>query len=147
VPRRWNFESKQLTVTWLTKSENILFGGEKGNDLTDRVYEINAQNDNTANLKRTVESLLAEESEEESEDSPEESLDRINTLSKKAQGIANRGNDIALGAVYQHEKYGEDMSYKKSQNLHNSSTGKSLQSSQDNDLMQIIEAMDLSPYN
>jgi hypothetical protein len=108
VPGRWNFESKQLTVTWLTKSENILFGGEKGNDLTDRLYtflrrnEINAQNDNTANLKRTVESLLAEESEEESEDSPEESLDRINTLSKKAQGIANRGNDIALGAVYQH---------------------------------------------
>ena len=66
------------------------------------MYEINAQNDNTANLKRTVESLLAEESEEESEDSPEESLDRINTLSKKAQGIANRGSDIALGAVYQH---------------------------------------------
>ncbi|CAB4001237.1 Hypothetical predicted protein [Paramuricea clavata] len=144
---RWNFESKQLTVTWLTKSENILFGGEKGNDLTDRVYtflrrnEINAKNDNTANLKSSIESLLAEESEEESEDSPEESLDRINTLSKKDQGIANRGSDITLGAAYQHEKYEEDMSYEKSQNLHNSSSGKSLQSSQDNDLMQIIEAI------
>jgi hypothetical protein len=150
---RWNFKSNQLTVTWLTKSENIFFGGEKGNDLTAQVYtflrrnEINAQNDNTANLNRSVESLLAEESEEESEDSPEESLDRINALSKKAQGIANRGSDIALGAAYEHEKYGEDMSYEKSQNLHNSSTGKSLQSSQDNDLMQIIEAISAKVEN
>ena len=39
------------------------------------------------------------------------------------------------------------MSYKKSQNLHNSSTGKSLQSSQDNDLMQIIEAISAKVEN
>ena len=39
------------------------------------------------------------------------------------------------------------MSYEKSQYLHNSSTGKSLQSSQDNDLMQIIEAISAKVEN
>jgi uncharacterized protein YlxW (UPF0749 family) len=39
------------------------------------------------------------------------------------------------------------MSYEKSQYLHNSSTGKSLQSSQDNDLMRIIEAINAKVEN
>ncbi len=35
----WNFESKLLSVTWLTKSQNIYFDGEKGNDLTECILE------------------------------------------------------------------------------------------------------------
>ena len=34
----WNFDSKQLIVTWLMKSENICLGGEKGTALKERVY-------------------------------------------------------------------------------------------------------------
>ena len=34
----WNFESKLLAVTWLTKSQNIYFDREKGYNLIQRVH-------------------------------------------------------------------------------------------------------------
>ncbi len=36
--RKWCFESKELTVTWQKKSKNIQFGGDKGKEVIERVY-------------------------------------------------------------------------------------------------------------
>ena len=36
----WQFESKPLSVTWHSKSGNIYFKGENGEDLTERVHSI-----------------------------------------------------------------------------------------------------------
>ncbi len=72
----WQFDSKMLSVTWHSKSENIYFKGEKGDDLTKRVYSYVNQrlgkNDQTAmstsptetELAKSIESLLASKNED-----------------------------------------------------------------------------------
>lgn len=35
---KWLFDSNLLSVTWLVKSQNIYFDGEKGSDLMTRIY-------------------------------------------------------------------------------------------------------------
>jgi hypothetical protein len=72
----WQFDSKMLSVTWHSKSENIYFKGEKGDDLTKRVYSyVNqrlGENDQTAmsrtptetELAMSIESLLASKNED-----------------------------------------------------------------------------------
>ncbi len=43
---KWSFESKVLTITWHSRSEYIYFGGEKGNELSERVQSLLEQGDN-----------------------------------------------------------------------------------------------------
>ncbi|CAB4001753.1 Tetratricopeptide repeat 28, partial [Paramuricea clavata] len=71
----WQFDSKMLSVTWHSKSENIYFKGEKGSDLTTRVYSyVNlglGESDQTVvsgsptetELEKSIESLLASKNE------------------------------------------------------------------------------------
>ena len=71
----WQFDSKMLSVTWHSKSENIYFKGEKGGDLTTRVYSyVNlglGESDQTVvsgsptetELAKSIESLLASKNE------------------------------------------------------------------------------------
>ena len=41
-------ESKVLSITWHSKSKCIYFGGEKGNDLLERIQSFLKQNENVS---------------------------------------------------------------------------------------------------
>lgn len=59
----WLFESEILSVTWHSKSQNVYFKGENGDDLTQRIYSfINqklVENDNTVTSSNSTETELA----------------------------------------------------------------------------------------
>ena len=65
----WNFDSELLSVTWHKTSENIYFKGEKGNDLTKRVYSFPTASESAAEtadpveaeLEKSMEKLLADD--------------------------------------------------------------------------------------
>ena len=65
----WNFDNELLSVTWHKTSENIYFKGEKGNDLTKRVYSFLAASEGAAEtadpveveLEKSMENLLADD--------------------------------------------------------------------------------------
>jgi hypothetical protein len=67
--RTWNFDSELLSVTWHKTSENIYFKGEKGNDLTKRVYSFLTASEGAAEtadpveveLEKSMENLLADD--------------------------------------------------------------------------------------
>ena len=53
---KWLFDSKLLSATWLTKSQNIHFDGEKGSDLMERIHSFLKQDpDNTSEIASPAE--------------------------------------------------------------------------------------------
>ncbi|CAB4000635.1 Hypothetical predicted protein [Paramuricea clavata] len=66
---KWLFDSKLLSVTWLTKSQNIYF---------DEIA-----NPAELDLERSIESLLAEDSEDVTDDTFEESFSDQCDIAKK----------------------------------------------------------------
>ena len=76
----WQFDSEMLSVTWHSKSENIYFKEEKGDDLTNRIHscldQTLGENDQTeikvfpteTKLPKSMESSLTTRVQECSED-------------------------------------------------------------------------------
>ena len=71
---KWSFESKVLSITWHSKSKYIYFGGEKGNDLLERIQSFLKQNEKVSDnggidesqLQKALESLLSDDSDDAS---------------------------------------------------------------------------------
>ena len=73
----WQFDSEMLSVTWHSKSQNIYFKGEYGDDLTKRVHsyvnQSHVDNDQTVmsssptktELAKSIECLLDDEDEDD----------------------------------------------------------------------------------
>lgn len=85
---KWVFDSKLLSVSWLTNSQNIRFDGERGSDLTERVYSFLKQNAEITGpaelgLERSIESLLADDSDDVSGDTFEESFSDQGDVAKE----------------------------------------------------------------
>ncbi len=103
-----------LTITWHSRSEYIYFGGEKGNELSERVQSLLEQGDNAfidngrtndeSQLRKSLESLLTDDSDDASfiDDTSQNSPSRIDEcqLTKKMTN--------------QHGKHGEATSNPKS---------------------------------
>ena len=152
----WNFDSKQLIVTWLMKSGNICLGGEKGTALKERVNsflkrsEICLMSDDTTDQEKSIEGLLADE--EGSDGSSEEMLDGIDTIIKKGHELANRelhqfgSNEETVNSEESASIKSKSQSTSRnlheiSPNLNNLSFVKSLNGSHDNDLIRKLEAV------
>ena len=83
---KWVFNSKLLSVTWLTNSQNIRFDGERGSDLTERIYSFLKQKEEILaekDLERSIESLLADDSDDVSGNTFEESFSDQGDVAKE----------------------------------------------------------------
>ncbi len=110
---KWSFESKVLTITWHSRSEYIYFGGEKGNELSERVQSSLEQGDNAfidngtndeSQLRKSLESLLTDDSDDASfiDDTSQNSPSRIDEC------------EVTKKLTNQHGKHGEATSNPKS---------------------------------
>ena len=108
---KWNFESKVLSITWHSKSKYIYFGGEKGNDLLERIRSFLTQNENVSDnggidesrIQKALGCLLSDDSDDES---------IADDTSKK---VPSRSKEIGAGKNLrnQHGKQGETASNSK----------------------------------
>ena len=98
---KWLFDSKLLSVSWLTKSQDIHFDSERGSDLTERIHsflEQKAENASPAelDLERSIESLLADDCDDVNDDSSEESLSDRCDVAKESENQYSQQASIAF---------------------------------------------------
>ncbi|CAB4032593.1 Tetratricopeptide repeat 28 [Paramuricea clavata] len=124
---KWLFDSKLLSVTWLTKSQNIYFDGEKGSDLMERIHSFLKQDPDNASeianpaeldLERSIESLLADDSDDVTDDTFEESFSDQCDIAKELKNQEEKQGSIDSETSTKH-----DESNTKSKNLHEESIG------------------------
>ena len=106
---KWLFDSKLLSVSWLTKSQNIHFDGERGSDLTERIHsflEQKAENASPAelDLERSIESLLADDCDDVNDDSSEESLSDRCDVAKESENQCSQQASIAFETGTKHDE-------------------------------------------
>ena len=121
---KWLFDSKLLSVTWLTRSQNIHFDGDKGSDLMERIHSFLKQDPDNASeianpaeldLERSIESLLADDVRD---DTFEESLSDQCDIAKELKNQDEKQASIDSETSTKH-----DESNTKSKNLHEESIG------------------------
>ena len=100
----WQFDSEMLSVTWHSKSQNIYFKGEYGDDLTKRVHsyvnQSHVDNDQTVmsssptktELAKSIDCLLDDEDEDIGDTSNKDILS--NTDTSEDDGMTNIKNNI-----------------------------------------------------
>ena len=124
---KWLFDSKLLSVTWLTKSQDIHFDGEKGSDLMERIHSFLKQDPDNASeianpaeldLERSIESLLADDSDDVRDDTFEESFSDQCDIAKELKNQEEKQASIDSETSTKH-----DESNTKSKNLHEESIG------------------------
>ncbi|CAB4003712.1 Hypothetical predicted protein [Paramuricea clavata] len=128
---KWLFDSKLLSVTWLTKSQNIYFDGEKGSDVMERIHSFLKQDPDNASeianpaelhLERLIESLLADDSDDVTDDTFEESFsdqcdiakELKNQEEKQAKNVVNDLKEDKLVLIRKNDELREqnmDMSH------------------------------------
>ena len=116
------FDSKLLSVAWLTSSQNIRFDGERGSDLTERIHSFLKQKAEITSpaeldLERSIESLLAGDSDDVSDDTFEESFNHQRDVAKELKNQDEKQASIDSDIGMKH-----DESNAKSENLHKEST-------------------------
>ena len=100
-----------LSITWHSKSKYIYFGGEKGNDLLERIQSFLKQNEKVSDnggidesqLQKALESLLSDDSDDAS------------IADDTSQNLPSRPKEIGAGKNFrnQHGKHGETASNSK----------------------------------
>ena len=136
---KWVFNSKLLSVTWLTNSQNIRFDGERGSDLTERIYSFLKQKEEILaeqDLERSIESLLADDSDDVSGDTFEESFSDQGDVAKESKNQnekqANMDSEIGIKHVESSAK-SIDL-HKESIGLHTATKSGNLQTKSTNKL-------------
>ena len=118
----WNFESKLLAVTGLTKSQNIYFDGEKGNNLIERVHGFLKRRKSASETSSYVD-LLESQSQVEDESVACTTSDHLqNTAGNSVKVYSLSNNDITANknTNFDHEKQGEAILHAESINRDNS---------------------------
>ena len=99
----WQFDSEMLSVIWHSKSQNIYFKGEYGDDLTKRVHSyvnksliendrsVMSRSPTETELAKSIESLLDSEDENMGDTSNKDTL--FNIDSSEDDDMTNIGNN------------------------------------------------------